>query len=361
MTAIALPHRGYHGPRGTQRFFEGWYYRLSLPEIGESFATIYSIEDPHGGSPFSQGAVQVLGRLGLLVETFPQVADFWGDQERLAFGHTRSSAAPIREALDPSDFWVRIHTGYQATDRLNQGRIITPEGKSVVWEYTIEPVIGWGRNQATMGHLSYLPVYEVGWQVSLAHGWAAGYLQWEEVTYSFTRAPVYIEKNWSLGFPEIWFWLQCNSFTIHQGAPDVNLTVTSGGGVRRTLIWEDEQAMVGLHYQGRFYDFRAETGTVRWSARVDRTGAGLWQVWGYADGYEIEIEARSVQIHSLLGPSENETLHPISLQSLTGDLTLRLYRGRYPGNRLILEARSGLAAVEAGGDGWTGSWEGTCG
>lgn len=43
------PHKGYHytGQRG--RFFEGWYWRVTLPGDAESFALIYSVEDPRGG------------------------------------------------------------------------------------------------------------------------------------------------------------------------------------------------------------------------------------------------------------------------------------------------------------------------
>ncbi len=50
------PHKGYHytGQRG--RFFEGWYWRVTLPGDAESFALIYSIEDPRGGEFSGVGA-----------------------------------------------------------------------------------------------------------------------------------------------------------------------------------------------------------------------------------------------------------------------------------------------------------------
>ncbi|WP_287130285.1 tocopherol cyclase family protein [Candidatus Cyanaurora vandensis] len=353
---IARPHRGYHGPRGSQRFFEGWYYRVSLPEA--SFATIYSIEDPHGG-PLSQGAVQVLTATEVAVECFPQVKNFWADPDALAFGQVQAATPRVGLQLS-APFWDQLQTGYQATASLNQGRVRTDRGE-FSWDYRITPILGWGRDEATMGLLSYLPVYEVGWQVCMAHGWATGHFTTPSQQHNFTHAPAYIEKNWSLGFPKIWFWLQANDFTVVQGLPDPNLTVTSGGGARRTLGWEDEAALVGLHYQGRFFNFRPETGSVQWQVQTD-TQQGHWQIWAGADGYEIELIAGvpRTKLQALLGPSPTRTLHPISLHSLAGQLTLKLYRGRGAQRVLILEAESQTTAVEVGGERWAGTWAGRC-
>jgi hypothetical protein len=72
------PHSGYHWDGSLRRFFEGWYFRLTLPELGESVAFMYSIDDPAGHSPVSGGAAQVLG-LGetYLYHPFPDVDGFW--------------------------------------------------------------------------------------------------------------------------------------------------------------------------------------------------------------------------------------------------------------------------------------------
>ncbi len=349
MSNLARPHLGYHGPRGRQRFFEGWYYRISLPGVAQSLATIYSIEDPHGGSPFSQGMVQVLTRDGFAPHAFA-VENFWAAKDDLAFGQGPG-------LLSPEDFWSQVNLGYQATGQLNQGQ--TPFAR---WCYQIQPITGWGKQEATMGLLSYLPVYEVGWQITMAHGWGTGFFEWQGQRYDFEQAPVYIEKNWGLGYPQIWFWLQCNSWHTIQGDHDPHLTLTSGGGLRKTLGWTDQAAMIGLHYRGRFYNFRSETGQVRWHTSTQGPVA-RWSLWGGADGYEIELEAQipSAQLLQILGPSHTATMHPISLHSLVGVLNLSLYRGRHTGRRLILQAHSTLAAVECGGDDWSGQWSGQCG
>ena len=52
--------------RSNRRFTEGWYYRLTLPECGESFVFIFSIEDAGRyvkgrPSPLSLACMQLLG------------------------------------------------------------------------------------------------------------------------------------------------------------------------------------------------------------------------------------------------------------------------------------------------------------
>ncbi|HBE32945.1 MAG TPA: tocopherol cyclase, partial [Cyanobacteria bacterium UBA11368] len=57
---IQTPHSGYHWDGSDRRFFEGWYYRVTLPEDRQTFAFMYSIEDPIGGKPYSGGGAQIL-------------------------------------------------------------------------------------------------------------------------------------------------------------------------------------------------------------------------------------------------------------------------------------------------------------
>jgi Tocopherol cyclase len=75
------PHSGYHFDRNqrrwahtirqklfrtkkshqAQRFTEGWYYRLTLPDDNASFAIIVSIEDPGIHSPIRLVCIQIIG------------------------------------------------------------------------------------------------------------------------------------------------------------------------------------------------------------------------------------------------------------------------------------------------------------
>lgn len=83
-TDVSPPHSGYHYAGAKRRFFEGWYFKVSckstfqiqgfkrsenlhsiselqvtLPGDGQSFAWMYSIEDPAGDGKFSGCGAQV--------------------------------------------------------------------------------------------------------------------------------------------------------------------------------------------------------------------------------------------------------------------------------------------------------------
>ena len=55
---------------------QGWYFKVTLPGDGQSFALIYSIEDPAGGNRCAGVGAQVMGPDdGYLLQFSPQV---WG-------------------------------------------------------------------------------------------------------------------------------------------------------------------------------------------------------------------------------------------------------------------------------------------
>jgi tocopherol cyclase len=120
LKTIETPHSGYHWDGGSRRFFEGWYYRITLPTRGQSFAFMYSIEDPRGGQPYSGGAAQILGpEDSYLCRTFPDVNKFWAHRESLGFGHWGRTDLPIKpQYLEPQVFDSRVEEGYQATATL---------------------------------------------------------------------------------------------------------------------------------------------------------------------------------------------------------------------------------------------------
>ena len=206
---LATPHSGYHWNKVTPSYFEGWYYRLTLPAIAQTFAFMYSIEDPIGNSANSGGAVQILGiDETYLYRTFPQVEKFFADNRRLAFGHWHKTDLKLEpRLLSPREFKARIQEGYQATANLNQGCIYDPVTSQYCrWEYQIKPIYGWGNTeqpqQSSAGWLSSLPIFEPGWQITMAHGLATGWIEWRGQKYQFTDAPAYSEKNWGSSFPQ---------------------------------------------------------------------------------------------------------------------------------------------------------------
>jgi tocopherol cyclase len=347
--ALQTPHSGYHWDGDSPNFFEGWYFRVTLPAIGESFAFMYSIEDPSGGTS-SQGTAQILGageQYGY--QNFAGVAGFWANRDNLGLGHWgKHDLAISPQLLSIEDFNQHITAGYQATATLNQGILNISGQPTCRWCYHTQPIYGWGNlqwfQQSTGGLLSFLPIFEPGWQVLMAHGLATGWIEWQGNRYEFTDAPTYSEKNWGRSFPKKWFWLNCNCF---QEEPD--LALTAGGGRRQVLTWMEEVGMIGIHYQGEFYEF------VPWNAQVH------WQIdpWGkwqmQADNYLFQVELTGNT--DLMGtmvqvPTENGLVYRCR-DTTRGLLSLTL---RDRSGKTIISATSSLAGLETGGQNWPTPW-----
>jgi tocopherol cyclase len=348
---LQTPHSGYHWDGSRDRFFEGWYYRVTLPQIEQTFAFMYSIEDPSGGLPHSGGAAQILGPDdGYLCRTLPDVGLFWASPDALALGHWRKNDVEIEpQLLDPNSFEQSRIEGYQATATLNQGYIRDPgSGAECRWRYQITPIYGWGdpdsEQKSTAGWLSYLPIFEPGWQILMAHGRATGWIDWQRKRYFFKDAPAYSEKNWGKSFPQKWFWLNCNSFDQE---PD--LTLTAGGGKRGVLWWMESVALICFHYRGKFYEF------VPWNARVtwQIDPWGYWQMQARTAEYEVELTGTTDLAGTPLRAPTEQGLIFVCRDTMKGRLHLIL---RDRAGQTLLDATSSLCGLEVGGSPWDEVW-----
>ncbi|MBD2776662.1 tocopherol cyclase family protein [Iningainema tapete] len=353
--SIQTPHSGYHWDGSSRRFFEGWYYRVTLPhEEGQTFAFMYSIEDPIGGKPHSGGAAQILGPNDeYLWRTFPDVSKFWAESDVLALGHWGKTDLLVQpNYLLPEEFERHVLEGYQATATINQGAIQDPAtGFYCRWHYEIQPIYGWGNTgssqQSTAGWLSFLPIFEPGWQILMAHGLATGWIDWNGKRYEFTNAPAYGEKNWGGAFPQKWFWVNCNSFI---GEP---VALTAGGGRRGVLWWMESVAMIGLHYQGKFYEFVPWNSQVNWN--IDPWGK--WEMQARNGQYEVELTGRTnLPGTPLRAPTENGLIF-CCRDTMKGELNIELRELSGSQSKIILNAHSFLCGLEVGGGSWNNSWQ----
>ncbi|NEQ33618.1 MAG: tocopherol cyclase, partial [Leptolyngbya sp. SIO4C5] len=344
---------GGYRPSGSRcRFFEGWYYRVTLPDIGQTFAFMYSIEDPVGGQPHSGGGAQILGPDDeYLCRTFADVSQFWGWPQALGLGHWRyATAEPPARLLEIDQFEQGVQEGYQATATWHQGKLRDPgNGLAAHWQYRIEPVYGWGQpaqpQQSTAGWLSQFQIFEPGWQILMAHGLASGWIEWQGQRYEFSQAPAYGEKNWGGAFPQKWFWFNCNAFDQH---PD--LALTAGGGRRQVLGWMEEVAMVGIHYQGQFYEFVPWNGRVTWQIEP----WGHWQMQAETADYRVELVGTTDLPGTPLRAPTYEGLRFCCRDTMRGQLALKLWK---QGDRTpLLTATSSLCGLEVGGGPWPGTW-----
>lgn len=343
------PHSGYHWDGSDRRFFEGWYYRVTLPDCGQTFAFMYSIEDPIGGQPHSGGSAQILGPQDqYLCRTFPDVTKFWAWPDRLGLGHWGRAALGQPRYLPAEEFFQWVPEGYQATITQHQGQLFDPTGLTARWDYQIQPIDGWGPRgrspQSTAGWLSALPIFEPGWQILMAHGLATGWIDWNGQRYEFHQAPAYAEKNWGGAFPQKWFWLNCNCF---MDEPD--LALTAGGGRRQVLAWMESVAMIGIHYRGQFYEFVPWNAQVHWSI----SPWGFWHVWAETDRYIVHVTGTTDRPPTAVRAPSHNGLAYVCRDTVQGwvEINLKLRSGQQ-----ILLAHSQLAGLEVGGGPWEDVW-----
>lgn len=346
---LPTPHSGYHWDGSDRRFFEGWYYRVTLPDCGQTFAFMYSMEDPIGGQPHSGGSAQILGIDDqYLCRTFPDVTKFWAWKHRLGLGHWGRNALGQPEYLPAADFFQRVPEGYQVTITQHQGQLFDPTGLTARWDYQIQPIDGWGQRgrsqQSTAGWLSALQIFEPGWQILMAHGLATGWIDWHGQRYEFHQAPAYAEKNWGGAFPQKWFWLNCNCFPN-----EPELALTAGGGRRQVLTWMESVAMIGIHHRGQFYEF------VPWNAQVHWSVApwGSWQIWAETDHYQVCVTGRTDRPPTAVRAPSQHGLAYVCRDTVQGwvELDLKTRSGQQ-----ILLAHSDLAGLEVGGEPWDEVW-----
>ena len=358
---MLTPHSGYHWDGSDRRFFEGWYFRITLPKHRQTFAFMYSIEDPIGGQPFSGGGAQILGPEDqYLCRTFPNPQTFWAwgapnGMGPLGLGHWgKSSLTQQPDLISPEFFKNYIKEGYQGTATQHQGRLTDPStGEVTQWYYETKPVYGWGdtgrAQKSTAGLLSFLPIFEPGWQVMMAHGLSSGWVDWKGQRYTFEEAPAYTEKNWGGAFPQKWFWFNCNCF---EGQPD--LALTAAAGRRGVLWWMESVGMIGIHHQGKFYEFAPWNSEISWQVAP----WGSWYMEAHNDHYAVELRGSCDRKGTpLRAPTQNGLIY-ICRDTMHGQLHLRLTSQHSQGSKVLINAHSNLCGLEVGGgDPWETDWQ----
>ncbi|XP_007012099.2 PREDICTED: tocopherol cyclase, chloroplastic [Theobroma cacao] len=377
------PHSGYHFDGTTRQFFEGWYFKVAIPEQRQSFCFMYSVENPafrrkltplemlQHGPRFTGVGAQILGAYDKYICQYTEESqNFWGSRHELILGNTflanKDSRPPSKE-VPPQEFNRKVLEGFQVSPLWHQG-FIRDDGrttyanivKTARWEYSTRPIYGWGnvgsKQKSTAGWLAALPIFEPHWQICMAGGLSTGWIEWDSERFEFQNAPSYSEKNWGGGFPRKWFWAQCNVFEGASG----EVSLTAGGGLRQlpglTETFENA-ALIGVHYDGVFYEFVPWNGVVSWEIAQ----WGSWYMEAKNETHMAELEATTNDPGTTLrAPTTVAGLAPACKDTCFGDLRLKIWEKKSGGTKgkLILDVKSDMAAVEVGGGPWFNTWKG---
>ncbi|GJM90865.1 hypothetical protein PR202_ga07186 [Eleusine coracana subsp. coracana] len=285
----------YHFDGTARPFFEGWYFKVSIPEQRQSFCFMYSVENP-------------LFRDGM-------------------------------SDLDRSKYVPNVQTAR--------------------WEYNTRPVYGWGdinsKQLSTAGWLAAFPFFEPHWQICMSGGLSTGPYMFlfsshvSFVPYRLTMPMQLIKQSLSMQ-------IQCNVFSGASG----EVALTAAGGLRKIGLGEtyESPSLIGIHYEGKFYEFVPWTGTVSW----DIAPWGQWKMSGENKNHLVEIEATTTEPGTALrAPTMEAGLVPACKDTCYGDLRLQLWEKKYDGGKgkMILDATSNMAALEVGGGPWFNGWKGS--
>ncbi|KAH7443105.1 hypothetical protein KP509_02G019700 [Ceratopteris richardii] len=376
---LRTPHSGYHFDGSKRRFFEGWYLKLSIPEEKTSFAFIYSIEDPAFSGTLSEydqreygprfpgaGAQVMEGENNYLFQCSSDTNMFWASKHELALGNTfvaHPGKSPPQGIISNEEFSARVEQGYQVSPVWHQG-LLHDSGrfsngktmKSIRWAYSTRPIFGWGdvlaTQKATAGWLAVLPVFEPHWQVCMAGGLSTGWIECGDRRFEFQDVPSYVEKNWGGTFPKKWFWGQCNAF--NDSPSHVSLTIAGGRRYLPLTRSYEEVGLVGVHYEGKFYEFAPWKGPVEWEIRP----WGYWHMKAWNTQYEVELIGTTKNSGcSILCPTESG-MNFLCRDTFFGDMKLELWERTSTGTKgeVILSVTSDMAALEVGGGPWDSVW-----
>ena len=230
--------------------------------------------------------------------------------------------------------------------------------------------------KSTAGWLASYSVFEPHWQITMADARASGYIHWNGTNYQFHNAPFYVEKNWGSTFPTNWYWIQCNAFEgcDDNGRSVDRLTLTAGGGIRLLSLLgmkkSEDVGMVGIHYNGTFYENVPWTGEMEWD--IDTWGS--WKFNGRCTTgkrlFEVVVKADCDTDDGVMlrVPTKENGLEFRCRDTFRGRVRLSLYELEYSkvardyvrktNTVPILEnAFSHNCAVEVGGTPWEEKWK----
>ena len=378
---VRTPHSGYHYDNTPRRFFEGWYWRVTMPSHETSFALIYSREDPFDDGDnkdtFNSVGVQIMGPNDGYLAREARGADntqsFWARRNELALGfvfgaQNRPPLGQLPRGALLSALDARRTSGFSATATRHEGVLDAMEWpneptctvSSARWSFDTTPVLGWGggahdRQKATAGWLAALPVFEPHWQVLMAHGTSTGTFTWGDTTYEFEDAPTYAEKNWGGSFPRKWFWAQCNDWTSGASDDAAPASVTLAGATRASPLSAgglEDVAILAVHVGGAYYEVSPMVGTVSW----DVSPWGRWHASGStSDGrVQITLDAECAQEAGvpLRAPTADGGLATFCRDTFHGDVRVVVKEDGV----VVAELQSDSCALEVGGGPWWSTW-----
>ena len=131
-----------------------------------------------------------------------------------------------------------------------------------------------------------------------------------------------------------------------------NLALTAAGGRREVWGRMESVGLIGIHYQGKLYEFSTNNARISWEV----SPWGHWYMQAETAEYGVELIATTDRPGTPLRAPTRAGLIFICRDTMHGYLNLRLKQRHRQGHTVVLQAKSSLCGLEVGGEPWDEPW-----
>lgn len=305
--------------QSTTPWFEWWYYKVVLPDTGESFYFVYGVVNPWDKTNQMAGTRSYVGmgdfKKNLIAEDQFSVEDFYASKTQTL---------------------IQIKNN-QATDVNFSGSI---SNKEFEWDISIQKDWSYNPISWAMGK----GITDIEWYPAQAGAHCSGTIISKNQLRQFTNAPCYQDRNWGKQFPKWWTWIVSNQFKENA---DSALAVGGGKPQYYGRNFPISGVSIGLHHNGVDYHFRPNDLDI---VKTD-VSMGKWEVSGENPNVRVTVSAMAPKEKFMdlqfLTP-QGKVFH--DYETLTGNVIVKIYRKRFLKWVLSDTLTSDYAGIEYGSE-----------
>lgn len=315
------PFNVYQYKPGSEKpWFEWWYYKVVIPETGESFFFVYGIVNPWDKWHKLKGTRAYVG-----------MGDFQGKEQV-------ENLFPIEDFKASYDQTLVEVGNQQATDVHFSGNLDHQSQDQYSWDVSINK--DWSYNAT--GWATGKGITDIEWYPAQAGAHCSGTIISKNQLYQFTNAPCYQDRNWGTEFPAWWTWIVSNQFNENSES-----VLAVGGGMpkyrgRKLPI---QGVSIGLRHKGINYHFRPNDLDI---VKTDIT-PNKWEMSGQNEKYKVTVSAFAPKEKFMdlkfVTPT-GEIFH--DYETLNGKVKVQIFHKNFLKWQLVDTLTSDYAGIEYG-------------
>jgi tocopherol cyclase len=317
------PFNVYQYKSGDQRpWFEWWYYKVILPDTGESYFFVYGVVNPWDKKHTLKGTRAYVG-----------MGDFTSAQQV-------ENLYPLEKFKASYDQTLVEVDKQTASDVHFSGSLNHASGDQFSWDISINKE--WSYNPT--GWAQGKGITDIEWYPAQAGAHCSGSIISKNKLVQFTDAPCYQDRNWGVDFPSWWTWIVSNQFKEN---PESVLAVGGGRPKYRGRNIPIEGVSIGLHHKGIDYHFRPNDLDI---VKTD-ISFGKWEMSGQNERYKVTVSANAPKEKFMdlqFVTPEGSVFH--DYETLTGQVTVKIYHKQLFKWTLVDTLTSDYAGIEYGSE-----------